>query len=336
MPAKEKINLQRRQLMKFSMLALGGVALSSTLGMSPAFAADDEILIGYWPIVGGLPLYTAIEKGFFKQAGLNVRAVKFASTQQVVEAMITGRIHGCANGTATAALGLGSITSPDLFKIICANPSNKTMVLDEFLVPMNSTAQSIGDLKGKRIACGPGIQNVTMTKIILEKNGISDSKVVELPVGQQAPSLAAGQIDGVYTLEPTGTIARLKGMGKVLETGVISRYVLGDENAPWFGGAAALTTHFINDDTKRAKQFIDAYRQAVQFIQQHPQEARQYVAGYTGIEPALVNEVPLPGFVMYDQLNGSNLQWFQKFYDVFAERKIFSQPVNADTLIYRA
>lgn len=333
---KEKINAKRRQMMKYSMLALGGVALSGMLGSASAQAADDEILIGYWPIVGGLPLYAGIEKGLFKQAGVNVRAVKFASPQQVVEAMITGRIHGCANGTATGALGLGAITSPDLFKIICSNPSNEKMVLDEFLVPVNSTAKSISDLKGKRIASGPGIQNVTMAKIILEKNGFTDTKVIELPVGQHAPSLAAGQIDGVYTLEPTGTVARMKGMGKVLETGVIAKYVLGDASAPWFGGAAALTSSFIKADPARAKQVIDAYGAAVKFIQQQPDEARQYVAGYTGIEAALVKEVPLPGFVMYDQLTGSNLQWFQKFYDVFTERKIFSKPLQVESLIYRA
>lgn len=333
---QDKINAQRRQLMKYSALTLGGIALSGMLASPAARAADDEILIGYWPIVGGLPLYVGVEKGIFKQAGLNVRAVKFASPQQVVEAMITGRIHGCANGTATGALGLGAITSPDLFKIICSNPSNEKMVLDEFLVPVNSTAKTIGDLKGKRIACGPGIQNVTMAKIILEKNGFSDPKVIELPVGQHAPSLAAGQIDGVYTLEPTGTVARMKGMGKVLETGVIAKYVLGDASAPWFGGAAALTSTFINADKTRAQKLADAYGEAVKFIQQQPDEARQYVAGYTSIDAALVKEVPLPGFVMYDQLNGENLQWFQKFYDVFTERKIFSKPLDVATLIYKA
>ncbi|MCU5778714.1 ABC transporter substrate-binding protein [Erwiniaceae bacterium BAC15a-03b] len=330
------IDLLRRRLMKYSALTLGGVALEGMLGSQLAFAAEEEIRIGYWPIVGGLPLYVGVERGLFKQAGLNVKAVKFASAQQVVESMITGRIHGCANGTATGALGLGEITSPGLFKIICANPSNKTMVLDEFLVPLNSTVQSIAELKGKKIACGPGIQNVTMAKIILEKNGFSAPQVMELPVGQHAPALAAGQIDGVYTLEPTGTVGRLKGLARVLETGVISRYVLGDAAAPWFGGAAALTSSFISSENAQAKAFIAAYGKAVEFIQQNPDAARENVAGYTSIEPALVKEVPLPGFVMYDQLNGDNLQWFQKFYDVFSERKIFRQPVDVANIIYHA
>lgn len=333
-----KVNHQRRQLMKWSALGLGALAVGGMMPRGAQAAESEEIRIGYWPIVGGLPLYTAVERGFFKEAGLNVRAVKFASPQQIVEGMITGRIHGCANGTATGALGLGAITSPGLFKIICSNPSNHAMVLDEFLVPLNSEVKSIAELRGKRIACGPGIQNVVMTKIILEKNGFSadEVKVIELPVGQHVAALAAGQIDGVYTLEPTGTVGRLKGLARTLETGVISRYVLGNADAPWFGGAAALNTQFIAERAADAKAFIQAYAHAVQFIQQQPDASREYIAGYTSIEPSLIKEVPLPGFVMYDGLKGDNLAWFQKFYDVFAERKIFSQPVDVGSLIYQA
>ena len=32
------------------------------------------IRIGYWPVAAGLPFYAAIEKGYFKEAGLNVEA----------------------------------------------------------------------------------------------------------------------------------------------------------------------------------------------------------------------------------------------------------------------
>ena len=334
-PEHRPLDLNRRQLIKGLAAAGSAMALGGLLPGN-AFAADEEIRIGYWPIVGGLPLYVALERGLFKEAGLNVKGVKFSSPQQIVEGMITGRIHGCANGTATGALGLGAITMPGLFKIICSNPSNHRLVLDEFLVPLNSTAQRISDLHGKKIACGPGIQNVTMTKIILEKNGFSDTRVIELPVGQHAPALAAGQIDGVYTLEPTGTVGRLKKLSRTLETGVIAKYVLGDAEAPWFGGAAALNSSFIASQPEQARAFIGAYQKAVEFIAANPQQARENIAGYTSIEADLVNEVPLPGFVMYPELTGDNLQWFQKFYDVFTERQIFSKPIDVAELIYKA
>lgn len=323
------MSTSRRQFIQASAAALAlGASLPS------ARAQDDKILIGYWPIASGLPLYTALERGFFKEAGLNVEGVKFASAQQVAEAMIAGRIHGSANGTASAVLGLAEITSPNLFKIICSNPSNHKLVLDQFVVPKDSPIKSIAELKGKRVASGPGIQNVTLAKIILEKNGIADAKVVELPIGQHVPALAADQLDAVYTLEPTGTAGRLKGLTRVLENGVISKYVLGAADAPWFGGSASVTTAFLKDRPADAKKYIAAYARAVDFVRKNPAEVRKHIDGFTAIDPSLVQEVPLAGFTLYNEFTASDLGYFQKFFDIFTERKIFSRALPVKPLIY--
>lgn len=315
-------------------LQTGAAAVALGSGLHTVRAGDEKILIGFWPIASGLPLYTALERGFFKEAGLNVGGVKFASAQQVAEAMIAGRVHGSANGTASAALGLAEITSPGLFKIICANPSNHKLVLDQFVVPKDSPIKSIAELKGKRVASGPGIQNVTLAKIILEKNGIADPKVTELPIGQHVPALAADQVDAVYTLEPTGTTGRLKGLTRVLENGVIAKYVLGAADAPWFGGSASVTTAFLKERPDDAKKYIAAYARAVDFVRRNPSEVRRHIDGFTAIDPSLVQEVPLAGFTLYNEFSASDIGYFQKFFDVFAERKIFSRQVPVKPLIY--
>jgi NitT/TauT family transport system substrate-binding protein len=314
---------------------VAGAASAALVGLSrKAFAADDKILIGFWPIASGLPLYVGLERGIFKDAGLNVEGAKFASAQQVAEAMIAGRIQGSANGTASAALALAEITSPNLFKIICSNPSNRTLVLDEFVVPKDSPIKSISELAGKRIASGPGIQNVTLAKIILEKNGIANPQVTELPIGQHVPALAAGQVDAVYTLEPTGTTGRLKGLTRVLEPGVIARYVLGDPDAPWFGGSASITTAFLKDKPELARRYVAAYATAVDWVRKNPAESRKHLDGFTAIEEALVKEVPLAGFTLYNEFKPSDIEQFQKFFDVFTERKIFSKRLDVKSLLY--
>lgn len=320
--------LNRRQVLQgtAALAGLGTVAL-------PAHA-DDEIQIGFWPIASGLPLYVGLERGIFKDAGLNVKGAKFASAQQVAEAMIAGRIHGSANGTASAALGLAEITSPNLFKIICSNPSNRKLVLDEFVVPKDSPIKSIAELAGKKVASGPGIQNVTLAKIILEKNGIQNPTVTELPIGQHVPALAAGQVDAVYTLEPTGTAGRLKGLTRVLEPGVIAKYVLGDPDAPWFGGSASVTTTFLKEQPELAKRYIAAYAKAVEWVRKNPDESRKHMDGFTAIEESLVKEVPLSGFTLYNEFTASDLGYFQKFFDVFTERKIFSRRLDVKGLVY--
>ncbi|MEQ1684468.1 MAG: ABC transporter substrate-binding protein [Burkholderiaceae bacterium] len=297
--------------------------------------AGPKIRIGYWPVAAGLPFFAAIEKGYFKEAGLEVEALKFAGAQQVMEAMLSGRSDGSSNGTGSANLAIGEIAQPGLFKIFATNPSNAKYVLEEFLVPKDSPAKTMADLKGKRVASGPGIQNVTLAKTMLEKSGAGVMSVTELPIGQHVAALAAGQIDAAYTLEPTGTIGRLNGTTRVLEAGVVAHYILGDPMAPWHGGSASLTSEFIKKYPAETKKFIAAYAKGIALVRTKPDEARQFMKGYTAIEGALANEVPLASYMLYNEFKPSDVAYFQKFYDLFSDKGIFEKKVIVDSLLYK-
>ena len=323
----------RRQLLQAG-------AASAALGLmgAPAIVraqSTPKIRIGYWPIAAGLPFYAAVEKGYFKEAGLDVEPIKFAAAQQIMEAMVAGRCDGSANGTGSANLAIGEIAAPGTFKIFCANPSNVKNVLDEFLVPVASTAKVMSDLKGKKVASGPGIQNVTLAKTVLERGGATGATVIELPIGQHVAALAAGQVDAVYTLEPTGTIGRLNGTTRVLEAGVISKYILGDAMAPWFGGSASLTAEFVKNHPVETKKFVTAYAKGVALVRTNAAEARQYLKGYTAIEGALTSEVPLAAYTLYNEFTAKDIGHFQKFFDLFSDKGIFPSRLMVDTMLYK-
>ena len=330
-PRQPSKSASRRQLLQ------GGAALLGTLAM-PAIVraqARPKIRIGYWPVAAGLPFFAAIEKGYFKEAGLDVEAIKFAGAQQVMEAMLAGRSDGSSNGTGSANLAIGEIAQPGLFKIFATNPSNAKFVLDEFIVPKDSPAKTMADLKGKKVASGPGIQNVTLAKTMLERAGASGATVIELPIGQHIAALVAGQVDACYTLEPTGTIGRMNGTTRVIEAGVVAKYILGDAMAPWHGGAASLTTEFIKKNPDAAKKFIAAYTRGIELVRTKPAEARAFMKGYTAIEGALTSEVPLASYMLYNEFKPSDVAYFQKFYDLFTEKGIFDKKVVVDNLLYK-
>lgn len=208
-------------------------------------------------------------------------------------------------------------------------------MLDEFLVPAASTARSIAELKGKRVASGPGIQNVTLAKTVLERAGASGATVIELPIGQHVAALAAGQVDAAYTLEPTGTIGRLNGSTRVLETGVISKYILGDASAPWFGGSASLKAEFVTQYPAQAKKFVAAYAKGIALVRSNPTEARQYLKGYTAIEGPLSSEVPLAAYTLYNEFTPKDIAHFQKFFDLFSDKGIFSSRLLVESMLYK-
>ena len=320
----------RRRVLQAGAAGLAALAAPAVLAQ-----AAPKIRIGYWPVAAGLPFFAAVDRGYFKEAGLEVEPLKFAGAQQVMEAMLAGRSDGSANGTGSANLAIGEIAQPGLFKIFCTNPSNAKFVLDEFIVAKDSPVRSMAELKGKKIASGPGIQNVTLCKTMLERAGATGAAVSELPIGQHVAALAAGQVDACYTLEPTGTVGRLNGTTRVLEAGVVARYILGDPMAPWHGGAASLTSEFIKKNPDAAKKYIAAYTRGIELVRSKPEEARQHMKGYTAIEGALTAEVPLASYMLYHEFKASDLAHFQKFYDLFAEKGIFEKKVAVDGLMYR-
>ena len=324
---------QRRRVLRAA-LAGGATAAFGAPAIVRAQAAP-RIRIGYWPVASGLPFFAAVEKGYFKEAGLEVEAQKFASAQQVMEAMLAGRAEGSSNGTASAVLAIGEIAQPGLFKIFCTNPTNAKFVLDEFVVPKESTVKSLAELKGKRVGCGPGVQNVTLAKVMLERGGAAGATVVELPIGQHVAALAAGQVDAVYTLEPTGTVGRLNGATRTLETGVVAKYILGDPMAPWHGGAASLTSEFIRQHPDTAKKYMAAYLRGVDLVRKSPDAARPYLKGYTAIEGALTAEVPMSDYMYYNEFKPSDIAHFQKFYDLFSDKGVFQKRVMVDSLLYK-
>ena len=324
--------MNRRQIIKLA---------SSSLVSSLAFPAivraqsTPKIRLGFWPVASAIPFFTAIEKGYFKDAGLDVEALKLASPQQVAEAMIAGRAEGSSSGTGSAALGIAEIAQPGVLKIFCTNPTNTKFVLDEFIVAKDSPIKAISELSGKKIGCGPGIQNVVLTKVVLESAGAKNFSVVELPIGQHVASIAANQIDACYTLEPTGTVGRLNGITRNLEVGVIAKYVLGDPMAPWHGGSASLTTEFIKNHPDVTRRFIAAYKRGVDLVKTKPAEARPFLKGYTAIEGALTNEVPMADYMMSSEFKASDIAHFQKFFDLFTDKGIFSRKVDVAGLLYK-
>jgi NitT/TauT family transport system substrate-binding protein len=331
-PNRHAVDANRRRVLKTA------TAAAATIG-APAIVraqASPKIRVGFWPVASGIPFFAAVEKGFFKEAGLDVEPLRLASPQQIAEAMIAGRAEGSSNGTGSAALGIAEIAQPGLLKIFCTNPTNQKFVLDQFIVAKDSPINSIADLGGKRIACGPGVQNVVLARTVLERAGAKGFTVVELPIGQHVAAIAAGQVDACYTLEPTGTVGRLNGTTRNLEVGVIAKYVLGDPMAPWHGGSASLTTEFIKKHPEVTRRYIAAYKRGVDLVKNNPAEARPFLKGYTAIEGALTNEVPMADYMMSSDFKPSDIAYFQKFFDLFTERGVFSRKVDVAGMLYRA
>ncbi len=326
------MRIRRRNFLQI-MGGTAGAVLTNTLSSSAQSKAP-KIVIGYPAVTPALPLYLALEKGYFKQAGLDVEAIAFANPQDVVEGIIAGKIQAAGNGVSSGNLAIGEDKSPENFKIICSNSSNTKFVLEQFVVAKNSEIRQISELNGKKVCSGLGPQNIALAKAILAKNGYPNAQILPLSFDKHIAAIASGEVDAAYTLEPIGTVGRSEDKTRTLEAGVVSKYILGDPLAPWFGGSAAISTKFLKEYPEIAQQFIAAYRRGVQEVRRNPILSRKYLQRYTKINPALTSRVPLPDYRMFDEFSPQDVAYFQNFFDFLTSESVLSRKIDVSSLIF--
>lgn len=302
----------------------------------PAVAqSGPKFLVGYWPVAAALPFFVSEKMGYWKDAGVDVELVKFADQVKVTEALLAGRINATATGTGSTQLALAELASPNFFKILGANLSSEKSVLDEVIVAKDSPYKKISDLKGKRIATGTGPQAALEAKLIFGKNGV-DGVPMQLVPSQHVAAIAAGQIDAAYTYEPNGTVGRLNGTTRVLESGVRSKYLLGDANAPWYGGAAVVTTDMIKTQPAAMKKYIAGMKRGFDEVRKNINDARAVYPSYTTFDVKLAEAVPAISYTLYDEFKPSDVRFFQDNYDLFFNEKIFPSKLDVSKMLYRA
>ncbi len=323
-------------LKRRSFLATSAAVVAATTTGLPALAQTaPKILVGYWPVAAALPFFVMEHNGYFKDAGVDVELVKFSDQVKVTEALLAGRIQATATGTGSTQLALAETAQPDFFKILAANLSSEKSVLDEIIVAKGAPYKKLSDLKGKKIATGVGPQAVIEAKTIFARAGV-DTTPIELSPGEHVAAIASGQIDAAYTYEPNGTVGRLKGVTEVLEAGVRSKYLLGDANAPWYGGAAVITTDFIKAQPVAFKKYVVAMRRGFDEVRKNINGARAVFPSYTTFDVKLAEAIPPISYTIYDEFQPSDIRYFQANYDLFFAQKIFTRKLNVAAMLYRA
>lgn len=147
-----------------------------------------------WPGFGILQI--AEVKGFFQQEGVNVELIPFDTpthtTQAFAEKRLDGFVSTISDAVAQAAAGI---------------PVQVIWLVDQSIggdVLVAKQAESVSDLRGKRIGVAFGTFGYVFTSVLLQQAGLkeSDVTVVSLDPVEIPGALEAGIIDAGYTYDP--------------------------------------------------------------------------------------------------------------------------------------
>lgn len=313
-----------------ALTALLAIVLASC--STPQQGTMTKVRIAYLPNVHGLPLYLALEKGYFTDEGLDVDLVKFEAPNQAIDALLSNQVD-VGGGVASGIIAVSESKKPNSIKIISLQGGTEEFRNEALVVKTDSAINSFADLKGKKLGHLPGIQWQTVAKLLLARNGLiagKDTTLVDLAFSTQVPALASGQIDALLAIEPSPTIAEGKGIGKVIVKSPTLQYIA----SPFYGGAAAITTKLIAEQPEVAAKILHVFKKATDEVAANPNAARPYLKNYTPLDDELIKKVPLLLYKTYDELEEKDIAALQAFYDMFAEYEIINEKIDARSLIY--
>jgi NitT/TauT family transport system substrate-binding protein len=148
-PARSAHELTRRELIVSSgRLALIGASLAAGLGRPRPAGAASQVTIGVVGTPCHAPTYTTLAQGFFKDEGLDATVVELGNN---------GTIPAVAAGNVDAGLGvMWQMVPPRLPTGRALGDVVMTAALQRgciaLSVPTDSDVQSLGDLRGKKVA----------------------------------------------------------------------------------------------------------------------------------------------------------------------------------------
>ena len=292
-----------------AVLALGAIA-------SGRAAAQDKVSVGVFPVSSSLPYFVALERGFFREQGIEPEMTKLMGGPPNVAAMMTNQIEVSAVLVTLEGLN-ANVKKPGVAMYISLNSQTKVWKMEQFVVRNGFKAETIADLKGAKLLSAPGPANLNTAKAILARNGLKDGDytIDQLDMGQHVNAMTAGTFDGGYTLEPNASMMIKAGVARSLEAGVISKYILGDEKADAFAAGCAMTSDFIAKRPEVARRFAAAWRKAIDFINKNPDEARKYLAKNTFTPDNVVDMVSMLGYVMAGDMSARQIGDLQQLAD---------------------
>lgn len=290
----------------------------------------DTIKLGYIPYSADLPLFVAIDKGYFKKNGLNVIPVESKNSSEALDLVLTGKTNGAMGNSFST---LFSIYSKDSNKIKLVNVSSEMEEGNRFisyiLVNNKSTINSIDQLKGKVIGTGKGTSQLLWVKLYLLEQGIDPVK--DITIMQESPEnlldgLKTNQYNAIFIFEPYGTIAISNKIGKVFKPFFRKNII-----NPFPAGGATLSVDFIQKYPMAAKLIIESLDKAIEFINRNPQEAKKSLIKYTPIDSVIA-------------LNSNIYYWWpssdikekqiQDLADILFKNRIIKKHINVKNLIY--
>jgi NitT/TauT family transport system substrate-binding protein len=265
------------------MFARFAAAALTLLMLQLASAGAEEIdVANYGVATNGMPFAVALEKGYFKEAGVPIDTVRSSPGGGTDVRMLLG---GDLPYTESSLAGVvAAIQKGADLKIISDKQQNVSQ--GRWVTMPRSPIKTLQDLKGKRISfTNPQSTTQALEFWLLEKAGLKQDDVKMIAAGSFGGSLTALESNGVdvaVMVEPTYSLTK----------GKYQPFLYARDIFPPICNVVGVTSGKVaRERPEVVRGIIAARRKAVEFMSSNRHEAAAIIAKVYKLDPGLTEEV---------------------------------------------
>ena len=224
-------------------------------------------------------VYTAIDKGYFKAAGLEVEVKPGTGTNPNLKLLSSGEAQYASIDLTGAFI---EYAKPDGIKDFTIVGGIQQRSLTALMALKESNISKPRDLEGKTLGGQPGSINQVLFPTYAKLAGIDATKVKWTAVGpqQQPQLLASGRVDAI-TQFPVGKPGVERAAGG--KEAVVLPYT--DVMTDLFGGSIGVSKKTAAEKPDQVKRFMGALLKGLNDAISNPQEAGQIYAKFQKTQP---------------------------------------------------
>jgi len=268
------------------------VALYAFRHRTPSATSDGPtIRIGTNRALGTVTPYVARDKGFFTQHAVQANIIDFNDITTLMESITSGQLD----------IALVGISSPAIWqergvrlKVVAAANGGGHVLLTRHETGINT----LSDLRGKKVATPkPGTVTDTLFRshILGDLAHLDPERDLKILPNMSAADMstvlfASREVDAAITWEPFASQAeaRYKDSVVLLDVADEWRKQHADSTHLYPVNVVIASQAFIDAHPEALRRFLEAYTQAVQFINSRPEEANDIISRETQLDKSVV------------------------------------------------
>ncbi len=254
-----------RTMAKTFMAALALCLAAALIAPKPADAVEKlTVLLDWFVNPDHAPLFVALEKGYFAEAGLEVELIAPADPNDPPKLVAAEKADLAVSYQPQLHLQVAEGLPLVRIATLVATPLNTMLVLAD------GPIQSIADLKGRTVGYSVGGFEDALLGAMLERHGLSIEDVTLVNVNfSLSPSILSGQVDAVI-----GAYRNFELNQMDIEGHPGRAFYIEEEGVPPYD-ELIVVAHTERQGDPAFRNFVDALERGVQFLINHPDESWQ-------------------------------------------------------------